>query len=356
MKFRGPSSLIPLVCLAVSFSGAAPAASGDEPVEDTSHWVKVPGGLYHPDCVHEVPNGARIEVNGDVTVAGSVVAHYEACTHTPILTGRRPPGQESSAGGTPCNFFGCGWIEDARMSPILPAGENISKVESHWTVPPIPSQSGADVFLWNGIGTQNFSWIMQPVLGYGPDTVTAPNPDVSTSGEVYGSGGGNYWTIASWLVRGLTIYHSQVYPVSPGDVIRGVSFQTGQSTQMVFVGTRVTYQIVTDYAVAIEDLTTQEVSLLGFSMPNVQWNQGYAGVLESGGLSSCSQLPPGPGTYFYDVQIYAGYPTPTYLTPNWGGFFDNFPDGNGIPTGKGPQCHYKIDINNSNPAVGLVYN
>jgi hypothetical protein len=359
MKFRGPSSIIPLACLgvAVSLCGAAAAASGDTPVaEDYSDWVKVPGGLYHPDCVHEVPNGARVEVNGDVTVAGSVVAHFDACTYTPILTGRRPQGQDSSADGTPCSFYGCGWIEDARMSPSLPAGENISKVESYWTVPPLPSESGANVFLWNGIGTQSFSWIMQPVLAYGTDTVTAPNSDVSTSGEVYGGGGGNYWTIASWLVSGPTIYHSQVYRVSPGDKIWGISFQTGQTTKVVFEGTRVVNQITTDYAVAIVDENTEDVSLLGFSMPNVQWNAGYAGVLETGGLNSCAQLPPGPGTYFYGVQIYTGYPTLTYLTPNWYSIFDNFPGPYGNPTGNGAQCGYKVDINNGNPAAGLVYN
>lgn len=356
MKFRGPSSLIPLAGLAVSLCGAAPAASGDKPVaEDYSHWVKVPGGLYHPGCVHEVPNKARIGVNGDVTVAGSVVAHFDACTHTPILTGRRPQGQESSGGGTPCNF-GCGWIEDARMTPTLPASENISEVQSNWTVPPLPSESGANVFLWNGIGTQSFSWIMQPVLGYGSDSVTAPNSAVSTSGEVYGSGGGNYWTIASWLVSGATVYHSKVYRVSPGDTIRGVSFQTGQTTKTLFEGLRVINQITNDYTVAIEDENTGDLSELGFSMPNVQWNAAYSGVLETGGLTSCAQLPPGPGTYFYDVQIYTGYPTKSYLTPDWYPHFDNFPDQYGNATGNGPQCDYKVDINNGNPAAGLVYN
>jgi hypothetical protein len=361
MKFCGPSSIIPLACgVAISLCGAARAASGEKPVaEDYSHWVKVPGGLYHPDCVHEVPNGAHIEMNGDVTVAGSVVAHFDACTHTPILTGRPLQEQGTPASGTPCNFYGCGWIEDARMWPTLPAGENISEVESYWTVPPPPSQSGAAVFLWNGIGTQSFSWIMQPVLTYGSDTVTAPNSKVSTSGEVYGSGGGNYWSIASWLVSGPTIYHSQVYRVSPGDKIWGISFQTGQSNEIVVLGTRVLTQIVTDYAVAIVDENTGDLSLLGFSMANVQWNAGYAGVLEGGGLTNCAQLPPGPGTYFYDAQIYTGYPTQTYLTPNWLAYKDNFPGGPyGLPQGVqgGPQCSYNVSIDNENPAASLFYN
>jgi hypothetical protein len=358
MQFHRVSSIIRLACLSatVSLCGAAAAANGGSPMtEDHSHWVKVPGGQYHPDCVHEIPNGARIEVNGDVTVAGSVVAHFDACTHTPILTGRQLQRHDSPAAGTPCNY-GCGWIEDARMFPILPAGENISEVESYWTVPPLPSESGANVFLWNGIGTQSFSWIMQPVLGYGPDTVTAPDADVSTSGEVYGAGGGNYWTIASWLVSNNDVYHSHVYRVSPGDKILGMSYQTGQTNKSYFFGGRIINVITSDYAVAIVDQNTGDLSVLDFSMPNVQWNAAYGGLLEAQGLYSCAQLPPGPGTYFYGLQIYTGYPTQTYQTPKWYWVFDNFPNIYGAPTGNGPQCDYNVDINNGDPAAGLVYN
>ncbi|HWO33570.1 MAG TPA: hypothetical protein VNO32_32645 [Candidatus Acidoferrum sp.] len=67
-------------------------------------------------------------------------------------------------------------------------------------------------------------------------------------------------------------------------------------------------------------------------------------------------MPPGPGTYFYGVQIYTGYPTETYLTPNWNKYVDNFPGPNGLPTANGAQCDYNVDINNGNPAVSLLYN
>jgi hypothetical protein len=352
MKFRGPSSIIPLACLAVTISlcGAAVGASSDKPVaEDYSHWIKVPGGLYHPDCVHEVPNGARVEENGDVTVAGSVVAHYDTCPHTPIRTGRHAEGLEPAPIGTPCNGVGCGWVEDAQMWPTLPVGQNISVVQSRWTVPPLPSESGAYVYLWNGIGTQSYSWIMQPVLQYGAATATAPDPDVYTSGEVYGSLGGNYWFIASWLVGNTDTYHSTGYRVSPGDTILGVSWQVGETTKVIFEGTRIVNRITTDYDIQITDLNTDALSELYVSIANVQWNAGYSGVLEAQGLTSCAQLPPGPGTYFSDVEIETGYPTQTYLAPNWTWVFDDF-HGWG-----GPQCGYQVDINNRNPAASLFY-
>src|SRR5580693_5155063 len=79
--------------LAFGLSSAARAQQADATaVSLKAHpgWVQVPGALIRPDCVHEVPLGAKIGANGDITLAGSVVAHYDACPEPAIIT--RPQG------------------------------------------------------------------------------------------------------------------------------------------------------------------------------------------------------------------------------------------------------------------------
>src|SRR6202142_4258140 len=74
-----------IAALAIAFCLLSPAQaqqSDGASVSLKAHpgWVQVPGALIRPDCVHEVPMGAKIGANGDISLAGSVVAHYEACT------------------------------------------------------------------------------------------------------------------------------------------------------------------------------------------------------------------------------------------------------------------------------------
>src|SRR5580692_9551873 len=64
------------VALSASDSG------GEDLDSPPPEYVRVPGGFVHPSCVHEVPNGARIEETGDVfDASGNLVTHIGKCNH-----------------------------------------------------------------------------------------------------------------------------------------------------------------------------------------------------------------------------------------------------------------------------------
>lgn len=63
----------------------AQAQSMSTAVLEHPNWAQLPGALIRPDCVHEIPKGARVEIGtdgnltGDVTLKGELVAHYDSC-------------------------------------------------------------------------------------------------------------------------------------------------------------------------------------------------------------------------------------------------------------------------------------
>jgi hypothetical protein len=86
-------------------SNSVDAASGAVSGPSSAHpgWIQVPSGaLVSPDCVHSVPNGAHIAANGDVSLNGSHVAHYDRCSEQPAARTKLPPPPGSTGG----------WVED----------------------------------------------------------------------------------------------------------------------------------------------------------------------------------------------------------------------------------------------------
>jgi hypothetical protein len=135
---------------------------------DHPGWVQIPGELIRPDCVHEIPNGARVEVEngqvtGDVTLNGARIAHYDACPEDAIIT--RPRGRTENLSNTPGT--GNGWVEASLWDVSLSSSDNIDYVAGIWTVPSYPSSNGALIYLFNGIVPSSDNWILQPVLQYG---------------------------------------------------------------------------------------------------------------------------------------------------------------------------------------------
>jgi hypothetical protein len=160
------------------------------------NWVQVPGELIRPDCVHEIPNGANVEIangqiTGDVTLNGVVIAHYDACPEDAIST--RHQGRTQNLDQRPS---GNGWVEQAQWDVV---NHNVDSLEGSWIVPTKPSQDGGVLYLFNGIEPSSQKYILQPALQYG----------------YKGYFGGNYWTMASWLVGSTGVFYSSpeiVYP------------------------------------------------------------------------------------------------------------------------------------------------
>jgi len=143
-------------------------------------WVQVPGQIMRADCVHEIPNGAKVvigengEPTGDVLLKGQVIAHHDTCSEAPIST--KHTASVNKPGHTPGPPFN-GWVEDSQESVSLGSSDNIDWESGEFYVPNAPSSNGGTIFLFNGIAPTAQNWILQPVLQYG----------------VSAAGGGNYW-------------------------------------------------------------------------------------------------------------------------------------------------------------------
>ncbi|PWU06993.1 MAG: hypothetical protein C5B51_11030 [Terriglobia bacterium] len=282
----------------VAVCAAAPALAQNDgaAISLTAHpgWVQIPGALIRPDCVHEIPNGAQVtidgdKVTGDIKLGGVRVAHYEPCAEAPVIT-RPRNGQNPKLVGVPGT--GNGWVEAVQAPIPLSSGDNIDWIGGTWTVPSNPSAWGALNYIFNGIEPTTQNWILQPVLQWGSN----------------GMFGGNYWVLASWMVSsGGYAFHSPPVTVYPGHSISGYTWITGVSG-----GT-------TNWEVYAYDGTSGAYSWITAWSSGMQWNWAYAGVLESYGITSCSQFPASGYNVFSNTAVYHGYPSYTYYPAGWYG-------------------------------------
>jgi len=209
------ATLCGLLALGLSTDSQAQADSSSANLGHPD-WVQAPGELIRPDCVHEIPQGATVEiatdghVTGDITLNGALIAHYDACPESAVIT--RP--RHRTEGVTNPPGTGNGWVEASQREASLGPGDNIDYVAGTWTVPSYPSLFGSLIYLFNGIEPASGDWILQPVLQYGAGP----------------AGGGHYWAIASWLVgaNGYA-FHSPLETVAPGNSIFGYTKMTGAS-------------------------------------------------------------------------------------------------------------------------------
>lgn len=271
-------------------------------------WVQVPGELIRPDCVHEIPNGATVEVgsddqiSGDVRMNGVLIAHYEDCPEAPIIT--RPLGASNSLENDPGT--GNGWVEASNWLVSLGSGDNLDEIAGNWNVPTDPSTNGALIYLFNGMEPSTFKWILQPVLQYGDSP----------------AGGGNFWGIASWLV-GSKAYHSPLEKVNAKDALRGYTIITSVSGGTIH------------WKVDAKDNTTGAFSYLNARTTGLQWTWALAGVLEVYGVTSCSEFPASGDAVFTKSDAYHGYPKFDLLTPAaWAASYWSY---------GGPSCGFKVN-------------
>jgi len=303
---------------------------------DHPGWVHIPGELINSACVHEIPSGARVEVNGngqmtgDVTLNGAPYAHFAACPDAPVVT--RPQGNAPSVftpclGLTPCpDGTANGWVEAAAWNVSLASTDNIDYLSGAWIVPagPCPviasditpncagaipnTEDHAVIYLFNGIEPSTQTWILQPVLQYGDN----------------GLFGGDYWALASWIVGPDFAFYGRPQTVYTGDSITGTVQMLGVNTNN---GTLY-------WQVTATDTSTSATSMIEGSTAGLHWTWAYAGVLEVYDLTSCEEYPSSHHTVFSNTVVDHGF---SFLTPvnpqEWGDM--------GYSPG-GPSCGYSV--------------
>ena len=290
-------------------------------------WVQVPGELIRPDCVHEIPKGATVEVEnghvtGDVTLNGTFIAHYDACPEEAVITRPRHAHTENT-GGVPCGNVSCagGWVEASQWNPSLGSSDDIDLMWGVWTVPPVPTTAsdGGLIFLWNGIEDSSELWVLQPVLQYG---------------ETFYKTGGNYWAIASWFIENTNVFYSGPEKVNPGDSIFGYTEIIGTSGSTL------------DWKVNATDLTTGAYSWIKVGTSGLHWTWAFGGVLEAYNITECSQFPSSGTEVFYDYGPYHGYPDFNAISPlGWYGKQYDWVEG--------PNCGFKVSLSGDNTTLSF---
>jgi hypothetical protein len=312
--------------------------------QNHSGWVHIPGELINPNCVHEIPNGARVEVDehgqmtGDVTLKGAPYAHYAACPDEPVVTRPQAGTPNLAAPGTTATN---GWVEASAWNVSLPSTDNIDYLGDNWTVPyypcipasvsagvkvepscvavdakgsatPATPTSDAIIYLFNAIEPSSENWILQPVLQYGNN----------------GYFGGAYWVLASWMVGPHYSFYSSPVTVNPGDSLTGFIQMIGTNT----------YNGTLYWQVSGTDTTTGGSSWIEGSTPGLHWTWAFAGVLEVYNITSCEQLPYSGEAEFSNIVIDHDYTSFKPITPQEWSILPLTPGG--------PSCSYSVTAGN----------
>jgi hypothetical protein len=286
--------------------------STSQATTDHPGWAHLPGVIIRPDCAHEIPKGARVEISkdgnltGDVTLNGKLIAHYDDCPEKAIVTrqgARTQGGVQAQAQAQTGN----GWVEDDQWNSALGASDDIDYMGSNWTVPPYPSEDGGQViYLSNGIAPASHKFFLEAALVYGYN----------------GMFGGNYYSIATFLVGPSSVYYSAPDYVYPGDSLTGFTQMTGISGSTKY------------WDVAIVDNSTGGYSAGSYWVSGQHWTFAYRGALQAYNLSACAEFPASPRTVFSNAAVYHGFPYFYQLSnPNWTGV---------IPGYGGPTCHFAV--------------
>ena len=287
------------------------AARAGFQVPDTG-WVATPAGWYHRSCVHEIPNGAHVSKNDVVTLSNGSAYQLPSCAYPHYSTA---PGRGGLGGIGP--LINSHWIEEAYDS--LGGSNNYGEVIAGWRVPRKPSGSYSDSSVFYSFpGLQNFDslglYVLQPVIQYGY------NRDFGTDTS---------WTANSWACDTLC-RHGTYISITPGDSIYG------SVTESACVNGTCTWTIVTvDVTKSTRATYTKDYT------SNFNWVGG--GVLETYGLTTCSQYPD-TGVFYSGIQAYDG--SGHQLTPSWTNYVN--------PNHVGPSCGFNVASTTS--TVSLFYN
>jgi hypothetical protein len=328
LKLITGATLLALSTCALQAQTPAQGNTGNATL-DHPGWVHIPGELINPMCVHEIPNGARVEVNesgqmsGDVTLKGALFAHFAACPDAPVVTRQQGSAPNLTAPvPNPAN----GWVESSAWNVSLAPTDNIDYLSGTWTVPSGPcdviasdatpncvgvvpnTEDNAVIYLFNGIQPSTQTWILQSVLQLGDN----------------GMFGGNYWVLASWIVGPDFAFYGRPQIVYTGNSITGTVQMLGVNTNN---GTLY-------WQVTATDTSTSATSTIQGSTAGLHWTWAYAGVLEVHDLTSCEEYPSTGHTTFSDTVVDHGFSFFTPITPQEWGDVSYTPGG--------PSCSYSV--------------
>ncbi len=274
-------------------------------------WVRVPGALVRPDCVHQIPKGAgpRIENGrdtGDVSLHGNVIAHYEPCSEDATVRFA----QEASEADIISNSTGSGTVEASYWDDTsLGSTDNMDFVGNNLTVPTKPSNNGGVILLYNGIENSTGAYLFSPTLQYGDN----------------GGVGGNYWGIVTYFVTPGSTYVSPVEKVNNGD---SLSLFTE-----IYSNPSGSY----DWLVEVEDLTNGAFTYQDDVSTGLHFNFAIAGSLAVSNLTSCSEFPASGKAVFTSTVVDHDYPSYKALSPKWKGSTYSY---------GGPACGFKVTAGN----------
>jgi hypothetical protein len=256
-------------------SGAAPVTTTPAPTANDEK-VLTPGGWRPASQVGLVDKGEHLTIKNDRLMKvsdanGSILKDFGAQEHYGGITPDYPknlilpPARQAVP-------LGSGWITytgwtNSSTTPITYSAAT-------WTVPPAPTtNSGQTIFLFNGL--ENSSYILQPVLQWGPSA----------------AGGGAYWAIANWYVDGSngTALHSNLVRVNPGTVLTGIMTQTGTTGS--------NYNYVSSFSgYSSINLTVNNIAKLFWADE----------TLETYNIATCSNYPNTASTRFSGIEVHVG--------------------------------------------------
>lgn len=238
--------------------------------------VLTPGGWRPASKVGRVSTGEHISVNNDRlsrvdNATGKVTKDFGIIERK---SGNEPdyPNNVTIPEGRRILPLGSGWITYTYWTNT--SSTPITYFASTFTVPPAPATSnGQTIFLFPGL--QNSSYILQPVLQWGPSA----------------AGGGNYWAIANWYVDGSngTALFSNLVRVSAGTVLKGIMTQTGTTGSNY------------NYTSAFSGYSS-----ITLTVNNIQKLYWAAESLEVYGVTVCSNYPNTTKTRYSAIELHVG--------------------------------------------------
>ncbi|PKL57533.1 MAG: hypothetical protein CVV34_07000, partial [Methanomicrobiales archaeon HGW-Methanomicrobiales-5] len=175
--------------------------------------VFTPTGYKPATFVNEIPNGSFVDVKGS-----TIYVSYNGKLILTILDDHKNKGTTAKSGTLTYNPT---WREEyieGAQSAVL---SNIGQFTANWNVPASPSSLYVDpsnptrrsqLAIWNGITTNDESYLVQPVLEWAwKDRASSPEP-------------GQVWTGASWFVypgSSSTLHSTRISGIYSGDNIEG---------------------------------------------------------------------------------------------------------------------------------------